>query len=179
PTAGRDVPDGQFTFGEPATLTMDLFFDTYEDRVSVLRKTDQVFHLTTVEKHGDIHRPPICQLSWGMGIFFQGVLTSLTQRFTLFLPTGTPVRATLGCTFRQWRSGREEESLQRRESVDVAKRRIVKQGDTLSSIANEEYRDPALWRPIADANRIVNPRLLKPGTSLVVPALSTRTAGQR
>ena len=174
-TLGRDVPDGQFTHGDPATLSLDLFFDTFEDGVSVLKRTDDIFHLTTVEKHGDIHRPPVCQLSWGLGIFFQGVLTSLSQRFTLFLPTGIPVRATLNCTFRQWRSGRDEESLQRRESVDVAKRRVVKLGDTLSSIANEEYRDPSLWRPIADANRLVNPRLLVPGMELVVPALSPRT----
>jgi nucleoid-associated protein YgaU len=171
PTAGRDVPEGQFTHGQPAILSMDLFFDTFEDGISVLSRTDEVFHLTTVEQHGDIHRPPICQLSWGLGVFFQGVLTSLTQRFTLFLSTGVPVRATLSCTFRQWRSGRDEESLQKRESVDVVKQRIVKQGDTLSSIANEEYRDPALWRPIADANELSNPRLLTAGTSLVIPTI--------
>ena len=179
PTVGRDVPEGQFTHGQPATLSMDLFFDTYEDGISVVRRTDEIFHLATVEQHGDIHRPPICRLSWGLGIFFQGVLTSLTQRFTLFLPTGVPVRATLSCTFRQWRSGRDEESLQRRESADVVKQRVVKQGDTLSSIANEEYRDPGQWRPIADANQLPNPRLLTPGASLVVPALTPGTGAAR
>jgi nucleoid-associated protein YgaU len=171
PTATRDVPDASFTHGDAATLTLDLFFDTYEDGTSVLRITDRVFHLATVEQHGNVHRPPICQLSWGSGIFFQGVLTHLTQRFTLFLSDGTPVRATLTCTFRQWRSRRDEESLQKLESADVAKQYIVRRSDTLSSIANQLYGNPALWRPIADANRIVNPRVLEPGTALLIPAL--------
>jgi len=170
-TATRDVPDAQFTHGEAATLSMDLFFDTYEQRTNVKLQTDKVYHLATVEQHGKFHRPPICRLSWGAGIFFQGVLTHLSQRFTMFLADGTPVRATLSCTFRQWRSAKDEKSIQKLESADVAKRRIVKRGDTLSSIANEEYRDPTLWRPIADANGIVNPRLLMAGTALLIPAL--------
>jgi nucleoid-associated protein YgaU len=47
----------------------------------------------------------------------------------------------------------------------------VRRNDTLHSIAAEEYRDPALWRHIAKANGIVNPRDLKPGTVLTIPRL--------
>ena len=47
----------------------------------------------------------------------------------------------------------------------------VKQGDTLRLIAAREYGNPDLWRRIADANRIDNPRLLKPGTKLIIPPL--------
>jgi nucleoid-associated protein YgaU len=53
----------------------------------------------------------------------------------------------------------------------VAKTRQVRHNDTLHSIAAEEYRDPALWRHIARANGIVNPRDLKPGTVLTIPRL--------
>ena len=172
PTAERDVPPSQFTHGEPAVLTMDLFFDTYEARTDVRRHTQPIFYLTTVERHGHLHRPPVCQLAWGLfGVFFQGVLQSLTQRFTMFLPEGTPVRATLGCPFREGRSDSEEERLLKKESVDVAKTRTVHRGETLSGIAGEEYHDPTLWRPIAEANGIDNPRALQPGRVLVIPAL--------
>ncbi len=169
----RDVPASQFTYGEPASLTMDLFFDTYEEKKDVREHTRKIFHLTTVEEHGDLHRPPLCKLEWGRQNFddFDWVLQSLNQSFTLFLDDGTPVRATLGCTFRQWRSDELEARLLNRQSVNVAKTRVVKRGDTLAGIAYEEYNSAALWRPIAEANRIDNPRALIPGQRLDIPAL--------
>ncbi|NTW02925.1 MAG: LysM peptidoglycan-binding domain-containing protein [Oscillochloris sp.] len=178
PAPERDVSPSHFTYGEPATLTMDLFFDTYDTpdektKQDVRAYTKEVFALTTVQEHGNLHRPPICQLSWGKFTMsdFQWVLQSLTQRFTLFHSDGTPVRATLTCSFRQWRAADIDARLRDTQSADVAKRYIVRLGDTLSSIAAQEYSDPALWRPIAQANRIDNPRILTPGQTLVIPAL--------
>lgn len=180
PAPERDSPGSQFTYGEPATLSLDLFFDTYDSDSSKSKKdvrtyTDEIFKLTTVQEHGNLHRPPLCQLSWGKFTMsdFQWVLQNLTQRFTMFHEDGTPVRATLTCSFRQWRSDEVEARLLDRQSADVAKRRTVRRGDTLSSIAGEEYQDPALWRPIAQANRIDNPHHLTPGQILVIPAIET------
>jgi nucleoid-associated protein YgaU len=180
PTQERDVPESQFTHGQPATLSMDLFFDTYETQEDVRKKhTQKIFALTTVEEHGDIHRPPICKLMWGNWEIFQGILEGLNQRFTLFLADGTPVRATLSCTFKEWRSSEEEAKRQDKKSADVAKTRSIRRGDTLSSIAGEEYNDPTLWRPIAEANGIDNPRVLTPGKPLVIPALRPRGGARR
>jgi nucleoid-associated protein YgaU len=47
----------------------------------------------------------------------------------------------------------------------------VRRGDTLSSIAARHYNDPGLWRHIARANGISNPRVLTPGQVLRVPKL--------
>jgi nucleoid-associated protein YgaU len=169
-----DTNEAQFTHGNAATLSMDLFFDTFEAGEDVREHTQKVFDLTMVE--GKEHRPPICELVWGpTGVIFKGVLQSLNQRFVLFLSDGTPVRATLGCTFREWRSRQEEARNQNLQSVDVAKTRIVRRGDTLSSIAAEEYKDPNLWRPIAKVNEIVNPLQLTPGQVLAIPSLRTRS----
>lgn len=180
PAAERDVPAAQFTYGDPTTLTMDLFFDTFEASTDVRAYTQQIVALTTVEDHGNIHRPPICQLSWGQfGVFFQGVMQNLSQRFTLFKADGTPLRATLGCTFQEWRSDEEEARRQKKESVDVAKSHVVRRGETLSSIAGQVYHDPQRWRPIADANRIDNPRMLSPGQVLTIPALQPSGPGRR
>jgi nucleoid-associated protein YgaU len=55
----------------------------------------------------------------------------------------------------------------------------VRRGDTLSSIAAEEYNDAMLWRPLAEANRINNPRVLTPGQVLVVPVLRPDSGGRR
>jgi nucleoid-associated protein YgaU len=181
PTAERDAPTSQFTYGEPATLSMELFFDTYEAQRDVREHTDKLYHLTTVEQHGDLHRPPLCRLVWGNFNFndFQWVLQSLNQRFTLFLDSGTPVRATLSCTFKQWRSDEVEARLLNKQSPDVVKTRTVRRDDTLSNIAAASYKDPAQWRPIAEANGIDNPRRLQVGQVLAIPALTRQRARRR
>ncbi len=172
PVAESDVTRAQFTHGEPAVLSLELFFDTYEAGVDVRLLTAQVERLTTVRGHGSIHRPPVCKLVWGtQGVFFEGVLTALTQTFSLFLSTGAPVRARLDCTFTEWISARIEALLQHKQSPDVAKTRVVRLGDTLSGIAAEQYDDPALWRPIARANGIIDPLQLMPGQVLTIPVL--------
>ena len=178
----RDTPELQFTSAEPRTLKLDLLFDTYDpeeekNKDKDVRKlyTDKIFHLTTVEKHGDKHRPPVCRLSWGAAkVFFQGVLERLEQQFTLFTENGTPVRAKLSCTFKEWRTNYEDLNRQATQSSDIVKMRVVKRGDTLSSIAGEEYLDPQMWRPIANENGIDNPLELTPGMLLLVPTLSKR-----
>ncbi|BAZ70722.1 MAG: LysM peptidoglycan-binding domain-containing protein [Pelatocladus maniniholoensis HA4357-MV3] len=173
PTDQSDVPESQFTHGEPAQLTMNLLCDTYEAKTDVRTHADKIFDLTTIQKHGSLHRPPLCKLMWGKFDFnnFQWVLTNLNQRFTLFLDNGTPVRASLTCTFKQWRSDQQDAKLTNKQSPDVAKARIVKDKERISNIAYEEYEDPSLWRAIAQANNIDNPTHLKPGTVLAIPAL--------
>lgn len=172
PVAESDVMRAQFTHGEPAVLTLDLLFDTYELGLDVRLLTGRVEELATVRGHGAIHRPPVCKLVWGaQGVFFEGVLTSVTSTFTLFTPLGSPVRARLECEFTEWLSARREALLQHKQSPDVAKTRVVRRGDTLSGIAALEYDDPAQWRPIALANGIVDPRHLEPGRVLTIPVV--------
>ncbi|MGH8571151.1 MAG: LysM peptidoglycan-binding domain-containing protein, partial [Gammaproteobacteria bacterium] len=119
----------------------------------------------------DLHHPPVCHLSWGTFTdIFTGVLTQLDQRFTLFLSDGTPVRATLSCSFLEFQT-RAHRRAREMNSADVVKTRVVRRHDTLHSIAAEEYRDPSRWRHIASANGILNPRELKPGTVLTIPKL--------
>jgi nucleoid-associated protein YgaU len=184
--AQRDVPELQFANADPRTLNIDLLFDTYDTadaKKKDVRKTytDNLLHLMTVEEHGkDTHRPPVCRLSWGsVGIFFQGVLERLEQQFTLFMEDGTPVRATSRCTFKEWRTNYDDLNKQATQSSDIAKARIVKRGDTLSSIAAEEYHDPGLWRPIAAENDIDDPQSLAPGTTLLIPTLAQRSSTRR
>lgn len=181
--AQRDCPELQFTNAEPRTLRLDLIFDTFDpedaqnkDKDVRQMYTDKVFHLTTVEKHGDKHRPPVCRLFWGAaGYFFQGVLQQLEQQFTLFTEQGIPVRAKLSCTFKEWWTNYESLNKEATQSSDIAKMHVVKRGDTLSSIAAEEYLDAKLWRPIAIENGIDDPRVLIPGTLLLLPALTDRS----
>ncbi len=59
----------------------------------------------------------------------------------------------------------------RLQSPDHEKAYRVRPGDTLQSIAWRHYDDPSLWRPIASANNIEDPRDLVPGAVLRVPRI--------
>jgi hypothetical protein len=181
----------EFRSLEAETFSIELFFDTYEprsgatawgrattsplptslsqrDATDVRRHTDRFAKLIEVDRQ--LHRPPVCHLHWGDFDIFTGVLTSLQQRFTLFLEDGIPVRATLACSFVEASSAARSRASELNSS-DVAKTRQVRRNDTLHSLAAEEYNDPSLWRHIARANGIVNPRELTPGTVLTIPKL--------
>ncbi|XID90229.1 peptidoglycan-binding protein [Paenibacillaceae bacterium WGS1546] len=176
---GLQSPIAQFISGEAATLTMDLFFDTYErlpddrdsdnyDTRDVRRFTDQITGLTKVDN--DLHAPPICRFLWGP-LDFSGVVEKVSQRFTMFLDTGIPVRATLNVTFRKVLGMTEQYQETPRQSADRTKQKTLKQGEHLWMIAAEEYEDPGMWRPIAEANGIDNPRRLATGRKLIIPRL--------
>jgi nucleoid-associated protein YgaU len=172
---GLGAPMLQFGHGNAQTLSMQLFFDTYDPAPSNTRYSkDQDVRLHTrkvtdlLRINESLHAPPICQFSWGHFIFI-GVLQQADVRFTLFLPSGVPVRATVDVTFKQFYDGRKETGML--QSANFVKQHVVRSGDTLSSIAAELYHDPGKWRPIADANSIDDPVVLKPGQVLTIPAI--------
>ncbi len=46
----------------------------------------------------------------------------------------------------------------------------VKEGDSLSAIAQSAYGDMAMWQALAIENKIANPNLIYPDTKLKIPA---------
>ena len=66
-----------------------------------------------------------------------------------------------------------------RHSSDRTKVRTLERGETLSHLAAREYQDAGAWRLIADANDVDNPRLVAPGTRLVVPRANAPSNGGR
>src|SRR5713101_5029881 len=82
---GLDLPEQEFTSGNPAVLSVELFFDTYETKTSVHEHTDKLQALALVNP--DKHRPPLVMFKWG-AVVFKGVVESLSLRYTMFLPDG-------------------------------------------------------------------------------------------
>ncbi|MCA9688108.1 MAG: LysM peptidoglycan-binding domain-containing protein [Myxococcales bacterium] len=170
----------------PPTLSLDLFFDTYEgdqggslismpnptalhplslpSGKTVLSHTTSVANLMQINR--ELHRPPHCQVWWGMIKLIEGPLTGLTQSFTRFIDDGTPVRAKLTCTFTDASFDGSE-----LRSSDVEKTHTVRLGESLDAIAARHYEDATKWRVIAEANDIDDPRALRPGTVLRIPAI--------
>ena len=165
---GMDSPPVQFTMGERKRLSMELFFDTSEEKTDVRDYTTKIEELMLV--NAQEHRPPILRFSWG-SLSFDCVLEDLVQRFTLFSNDGTPLRAICKVVFKEYATAATQLSNTRRESADHTKRMALREGETLSSLAAREYNDSSKWRVIADANNIDDPENISAGTIVELPPL--------
>lgn len=179
PIPGLNSPPLQFIRGGPQVLSTDVLVDTSDELKSVRDKYVNAVQ-DTMLKDLKLHAPPILHFIWGTFIF-RGVLQSLDVTYLLFHTDGTPLRAKLALKLKEFRppvNGGSSSPLDSKPnpyeegtSPDVEKQYVVRTGETLSSIAAAVYRDPALWREVAVANRITDPRTLVPGTVLTVPRL--------
>src|SRR5215813_3164474 len=188
PLPGLATPVTQWVTGNADVLTMDLFFDTYtkssrhanvQQREDVRNYTRKISSLMDVDP--TLHSPPIVQFIWGPPIGspenlqFTGTIEKVSQKFTYFLDDGTPVRATLNITMKEYKTVKDQLAEIGRQSPDRTKRRIFKEGESLWFYAAQEYSDAGEWRPIADDNDLDNPRLIAAGTALELPPLEVNT----
>ncbi len=182
---GLSTPVTQFVTGNADTLTMELYFDTYakSSRHPKVTKREDVRHYTRkianlMEIDPTLHAPPIVEFTWGPpigtpeGVQFRGIIEKVSQKFTYFLDDGTPVRATLNVTFKEYKTVEEQLAELKRQSTDRTKLREFKEGDSLWLLASKEYNDAQAWKVIADHNQIDNPRLIAPGSMLELPPLT-------
>ncbi len=188
---GLDAPILQFVRGQSETLTLDLFFDTTDEGTGekatpVTTRTDKFYQLIKID--GDIHAPPICRFIWGDHEFpgshfdanwasqqrengFDCLVESVRQRFTMFSSQGVPLRATLSVSLREYKTLKKQLQQLNLMSPDHTRSHVVQRGETLNKIADQYYEDSTQWRVIAEANNILNPLNIEPGTLLELPPI--------
>jgi len=165
---GLSVPLLQFVRGETQTLSMELFLDGSDARQSVASALDDLRSFVEIDE--DLHAPPVCEFQWG-DTLFQGVVTTLNEKFVLFGESGEILRARVTVTMKSYVPPEVQARTLNRQSPDREKTRVVKEGDRLDFIAFEEYGDASLWRVIARRNNLARPRILTPGVVLEIPAI--------
>jgi nucleoid-associated protein YgaU len=179
PVPGLGAPLLQFVNGETDSLTMDLFLDDYTDPkgpTSLQQKEDKpvttrLADLTKLlEIDRDLHAPPPVRFNWGP-LEFSAIIEKLGRKVTMFHPDGTPARATLSISFKEYRTLRQQLEDPRRESADKTKRRVVVGKERLWYIAAREYDDATEWTRIAAVNDLDDPREIEPGDWLLIPPI--------
>ena len=179
PVPGLGSPLLQFVNGELDQLSMELFLDDYTDRegpTSLLQKEKDplakrlrdISQLLEIDR--DLHAPPPVRFNWGP-MEFSAVIEKLGRKVTMFHPDGSPARAALAITFKEYRTLRQQIEDPRRESADKTKRRVVVGREALWWIAHREYDDAGEWVRIARANDLDDPRDIQPGDWLTVPPI--------
>jgi hypothetical protein len=154
--------------GYSERLTMDLFLDSsyFENN-----ETDIQIFLRELEEASASDprqsRSPACTFHWGT-FSFSGAIDEFTVHYLKFLPNGIPTRARVALTITQipHSFGIPYET----QSPDPIKEYRAPTESGLWLAAWKAYGDPSLWRNIAKANHIVNPRLVRANQPLIVPS---------
>lgn len=180
------IPEGKRTVGNMPQVTsstednlsLELVFDTTDKGLKSpqdVRKQESYKLLRALVDikqllQGKSERAaPLVRFQWGEGkLEYCGFVKSFQERFTMFAPNGTPVRANVTVTMEAYESPEQRAKASGRQSKSTS-RWVVQSGQTLSGIAGDVYGDPAKWRRIAVQNMLTDPMALAPGQILTIP----------
>jgi len=165
----------QYNGPQPSKLTLEMFFDASDTQDnSVVKRVEQLFACCVPtdssfqQKKGS---PPWVLFRWGGLTGFLAYISSVSVKYTLFTSGGLPVRATVSVTLEELAG---DAPRQNPTSGGLVPQRVhtTVEGDSLHAIAYREYGNPAMWRAVAEANGIDDPMRLRPGTTVLLPALA-------
>lgn len=120
--------------------------------------------------NGSNHQPNTVQLLWG-SLLFYGRLESMSVEYTLFKPSGQPLRAKVKLAFIGSVSSTEEALAANKTSPDLTHVIEFKAGDSLPLLCFKIYKNSAYYLDVAKSNGITSFRDIKPGTKLYFPPL--------
>lgn len=177
-TKKKDVPRVNFGGGNPATMSLELLFDTTDTGDDVRTKyTDFLLGLLEIDEtkkdqnNKPLHEPPDCRLTWGSVLSLVVVVESVDLTFTFFLNNGTPVRATARLSLKQKIDENQQSGQNPTTRTEARKTWVVHEGQRLDWIAFQEYGNPAYWRHIAETNNLADPGALRAGQILKLTPL--------
>lgn len=175
-TMGQSSGTPKFSFIGSEELTLpQLVFDgtgvvALYGMKSVKEMIDEL--LALIYKYdGQKHRPSELCFTWGDLIFY-GVVFSIDIDYTLFKPSGEPLRAKVRLKVMSTMGLEEMIRRANASSPDLTHLIDVCAGDTLPLLCQRVYGDPAYYLEIARVNGLVDFRHLKPGMQLRFPPLS-------
>ena len=162
----------QWRGAQPSRLTMTLLLDEEEGNQNVHDDVEALLSCcapTAESIEREQPSAPYVTFGWGTTTSFTAVVHEVDATFTPFRSDGTPCRATATVTLEQVDLPPVRQN-PTSGSKTVTRTHTVVAGDRLPLIAHRMYGDAALWRLLADANRLDDPLVLRAGETLLVPA---------
>lgn len=163
----------QFTGSDPRSLSLEVFLDATESPSgSVVKDVELLFSCCTPTSNSLRMKqpsPPFVMFGWGSTMSFLAFVKSVSAKFTLFKQDGTPVRAVCQVSLEEIPAPTAKQN-PTSGTLTAHRTYQVTAGETLQSIAYQEYRDPNLWRAIAEVNGIDDPMRVASGTELLLPS---------
>lgn len=171
-TLGQLASDLKFSAIKPSTVGFDILLDN----TGVVKGSSDVqariekLNSIVCQYNGENHEPNHVRLLWGSFLFY-GRLTSMSVTYTLFNPTGKPLRAKIKMSFSGFMSTQEEARRANCSSPDMTHSMVLKAGDCLPLLCHRVYNDAGRYAYVARFNNITNFRDIPAGTPIVFPPL--------
>jgi hypothetical protein len=160
---------------DPSKLSLEMYLAATDAKdQSVVETVEKLFsccvpHPDSQQKKKEA--PPLVIFHWGeMSGLFVGFIASVAVKYTLFTPSGRPIRATATVSIEEMAKQPDKQN-PTSGGTAVQTTHTVVIGDTLTAVAYREYGDPNMWRGLAEHNAIDDPMRLRPGTALLIPAV--------
>lgn len=174
---GLNLPLLSFGSGGAQSVTLTLHFDTQAQKADVRAYTAPLWKMMMIDESTKSRRsgkgePPPVTFTWNK-LQFKAVITSMTEKMTVFTATGIPVRSTVTISLQQYVDVSEvpPQLIADAKAENERKRQkaIQKTGsDRLDNIAASEGKSPSSYREIAAENNIDNPHNIPTGKTLKI-----------
>ncbi len=128
------------------------------------------FREVTFNYNGNIHSTNYLMINWG-SLVFKCRLEQFTVDYTLFKEDGTPLRAKVNATFKEYTDAETASIEAGNSSPDLSHVHTFIAGDSLHLLCHKIYDDPNLFLEVAKYNGILNYRNIAPGTTVHFPPL--------
>ncbi|CAO5238206.1 CIS tube protein [Frankia sp. AgKG'84/4] len=179
PTLSRTFKEGgepEFAGGQPRHLSFQIFLDSSltPNGTSVMKRVDTLLsccEVTAASVASNHPCTPWVFFEWGgfSTVSFVAYVDSVSVNYSLFSPSGVPIRATCDLEITQIpaRTARQNPTS---GALTARRTHCLTAGDSLQSLAWREYGDPTAWRGIAELNGIDDPMRLPTGLDILLPA---------
>jgi len=174
---GPETNGLEFTKLPPATLSMDLYFDTTnEGNGDVSKKVEGLLAFTNAtvdvssgEGETKKKRPPKISFTWGSFTMPEAVFESINTTYLMFSETGTPIRARVSVKLKEFNISEFSGSGGGEGIPGSMIQLVASSGGTASGIAQQHG---VTTRQLLDANpSITNPMDVPAGLRLLIPFL--------
>jgi len=167
---------------QPLEVTLKFFLDgtnvvvdkTTGQKLDVPKKIGEFNQIIGYD--GESHKVRYLRLIWGKAAWlranqssFDCFLKSASFQYKMFDQHGAPLRVIITATFTEVLSQPIAQAEDGKHSPDLTHVRVVKEGDTLPSMAQDVYGDFKYYLEVAKANNLQNFRDLQPGQKLFFP----------
>jgi hypothetical protein len=171
---GQNIPEVTFQQGGAQTLSLTLHFDSSLDGSDVRNYTNPLWKMMLVDTTAENPRsgksaPPPVAFQWGR-LYFKAIITSMTQKFTLFAADGTPTRAQVDISLEQFVDNTNFPAQTPGATgggQNAPRSTTYTQGERLDNVSASSGGS-GNYRDVAEQNNIDNPLKVRNGQSLKV-----------
>ncbi len=164
---------------EPQTMEFEFLFDQTgalagtEPSQNGVEDDINHFKVLALGYDGNIHRTRYLKLVWGT-LLFRCCLENLNVTYKLFKPDGTPVRATVSASFKEFMEDERRVAGEDSTSPDLTHLRQLQAHDHLPLMVHRIYGDKNYYPQVARFNGLTGIRGLPEGQEILLPPVDKK-----